>query len=382
METKSSIQAKAGQAWEDAGQRGLLAMATGSGKSKIAIDKSYELLKQNINAVIVLVVPTENLRDNNWRDEFFKWNRSNIWKYRIHRFCYASVNKIKGQTIDLLILDEVHNTTLRNSALLRDNTIHRILALSATPPNSKSEQGREKLLLLQKYKIPTVFTYTLDEAVRDGLVAPYIINVVEIDLDDKTAYVKSGTKKRPFMTTEKKHYDILTRRVQKAIVSGSSGFKWLLLNRMRFIYGLRTKQEVARRILAKYVSPEERYIIFSGSVSQAESLLPGKAFHYKSKKKGILEKFKEGKINQIAVINILNEGENIEGIDGAVIVQVNSNDRDLIQRIGRTIRIRPGHTATIWLLVSKGTVDEEWAKSALAELDKKRIRYFPYKKVI
>jgi ERCC4-related helicase len=47
----------------------------------------------------------------------------------------------------------------------------------------------------------------------------------------------------------------------------------------------------------------------------------------------------------------------------------------LIQRIGRTLRIRPNHKANIFILVCKNTQDEVWLENAIRSLDKSKITY-------
>lgn len=65
-------------------------------------------------------------------------------------------------------------------------------------------------------------------------------------------------------------------------------------------------------------------------------------------------------------------------IDKAIIVQLNSQEKDLVQRIGRLIRYRPGHKAHILILAAKNTQDEVWLASALENIDKSIIdfKYF------
>ena len=55
---------------------GIIAIATGTGKSKIAVDKIAEHQAINFDLRALIVVPTEKLRDENWKDEFYKWDQS------------------------------------------------------------------------------------------------------------------------------------------------------------------------------------------------------------------------------------------------------------------------------------------------------------------
>ena len=67
---RDAIQAEARAQWQQTGSRGLLAMATGTGKSKIAVDEVNSRFKFSSTFKCLLVVPTEKLRDVNWKNEF------------------------------------------------------------------------------------------------------------------------------------------------------------------------------------------------------------------------------------------------------------------------------------------------------------------------
>ena len=69
------------------------------------------------------------------------------------------------------------------------------------------------------------------------------------------------------------------------------------------------------------------------------------------------------------------EGHNFPGIDSGIIGQLNSKEKDLVQRIGRLIRFRPGHEAHLYIVVSEGTQDEKWLETAIENLDKSKIEY-------
>lgn len=380
--TKDSVQAAARAALKAANYWGLVAAATGVGKSKIGVDEAAEVVAQDPTATVILTVPTQKLRDTNWLEEFQKWNQEEVYNQNISRYCYASIHKLKDEVIDLLILDEGHNLTELSAQVFSNNKVKRLLVLTATEPDKKGNSTDVfKVELFRKLKIPTVFEYSLDEAVRDGLVAPYEIRVVECNLDSTNKYIKAGSKAKPFYQTERQSYDYLTKIIRGMQFSGNSAAKWKQLARMRLIYNLKSKTEIARRIINRWIKPEERYIIFCGSIEQANSLCGEAVYHSKTNDKA-LEAFKRLELNKIGVVEALNEGHNLPEVDGAVMVQLNSNPRDLTQRIGRAIRFRPGHEAIIWVLVSLNCVDEDWFKKAIEPFDKTRITYLHYKNVI
>lgn len=378
--TKNDIQLAARSEFKDNNYWGLQAIATGVGKSKIGVDEAAEVVKINPFSTVVIVVPTKKLRDNNWLEEFEKWEQRKIYDENVSRYCYISASKVNIGVIDLLILDEGHNITELSSEIFRNNTVKRCLVLTATPPDPQNETDKDKIQILARLGLETIFEYSLDQAVADGLVAPYEINVVECTLDNTTKYIKAGTKLKPFYQTEKARYDYISKIIRAMQITGNDAVKWKTLERMRFIYNLRSKLEVAKRIIAKHVPPDERYLYFCGSIEQAEAVC-NDTYHSMTTDVA-LEAFKQLKINKLSVVEALNEGHNIEGMDGAVIIQLSSNKRDLVQRLGRLIRIRPGHLAKIWILVVIDTVDENWFKKAIEPLDRAKIVYHHWKNVI
>ena len=72
------------------------------------------------------------------------------------------------------------------------------------------------------------------------------------------------------------------------------------------------------------------------------------------------------------------EGHNFPSVDKAIIEQIDSNDKNLTQRVGRIIRFRPGHEALLYIIVAEGTQDEVWLNSALTNVDKSKIEYIRF----
>lgn len=356
----------------------LLSMATGAGKSKIPID--YIKANPDISKVAILV-PTEELRDNNWREEFEKWDALDIWENKVESHCYASGSKVKDNYYDLVIMDEAHRITELNFEFFQHNTIAKIIALTATEPEQLS-----KIALFERLNFKARYVLTLDNAIKKGIVADYNISVIYTELDNSIRYVKAGNNKKPFYTTERRQYDYLTSTINKikqddfATGRDLAMKKALELKRMHFIYNLRTKLEVAKLVKNRILSEDERNLIFCGNIEQAEMLCEHTVHSKKSKED--LELFKEGKINLLASVDMLNEGVNIENVDGALVVQLKSSQIQFIQRIGRTLRVRPDHKSIVYVIVCKDTQDEVWMQNALRNLDQDKIEYKFYKEFL
>ena len=368
LKKKDEIQLKSLNLWVNNQCKGSLALATGTGKTKVAllaIDYLINTLgikKPNI----LLAVPTESLRDVNWLDEFVKWKVKKFYKF-LDRNCYVSLKKIEGQHYDLVILDEIHNLTESNSEFFSQNTFDRIIGLSATPPSDEIKK------LLISMHCPVIFEYKLETAIDDGVAAPYKINLVEIQLDNRDKYITSGTKLKPFMNTEYKQYAYLTKKISvMRYLRNANGAMFAQLNRLRFLGNLKSKTEVAKQILNKYMV-NDRSLIFCHGIDQANELCEHR-FHSKTKDTD-LKKLRLKQINRLSCVKALNEGENISDLDSAIIIQVNSVERNLIQQLGRIVRFRKGHEATIWVLIAVDTQDEVWWKSCSENLDKQKITY-------
>lgn len=349
---------------------GMIAMATGSGKSRVAV----ELAKYYINSVdksLSLIVPTEKLRDENWKEEYSKWNADYLWTPTI-RLCYASASKIQNKDFELAILDEGHNITELSSEFFSNNKVERKVLLTATPPNDKG-----KIELLNQLGIKLVYEVTLDQAVRLGFVAPYKITVVSVALDNTTKNIPGGTKLKPFMTTESAAYAYHCKAIQQAMFdktpSGRKRHQFAILRRMQFIYKIPSKTEVIKFLLEKVIPKEDRTLIFCGNIEQAEEVLP-QTFHSKSGNQHY-DAFKKQEINRLSCVKSLNEGHNFPGVDSGIVGQLNSKEKDLVQRIGRLIRYRPGHEAHLYIVVSESTQDEKWLENAVENLDQSKIEY-------
>lgn len=376
-EVQDEVQMKSRMAWELNGCRGLLALGTGTGKSKIPIDVIKDRVKENKKFKALIVVPTELLRDTNWPEEFGKWKCAKICKSNVTLVCYASLSDLT-EKFDLVVLDECHKITDSNYKYFTSvygedlAELPDILMLTATPPgigNITDQLKRDLLLTLG----PVVYTYGLDQGIIDGVVSNYQIHVLKLRLDNKTKYVPGGSKVKRFFQTEQEAYDYKDRQLKVAMYSKSQRVNFMRIDRMQFVASLQSKTEWARVILSKF-KEEERVLVFGTRTEQVDDLLKGKTYHSK-KGNGDFEDFRNGKINKLGVVNAVDEGLNIPNVDILLILQVISNPRQLAQRIGRGTRFRPNHTTRVYILVVEGTIDEQWLEKALVVFDQSKVKY-------
>jgi len=354
----------------------LVIAATGVGKTKIAIDY---IEKFNNNRIIrslmkiLIVVPTEQLRDVDWPDELEKWKISHSINIRL--LCYASISKVKDQEFDLVVFDELHKITEFNSSFLENNTVHKALGLTATYPRDKMKQ-----YLLDVYKFNIVANMSLDEAVSKKLVAPYEITIIPVELDKVNKNVQGGNKFKPFMTTEYSQYQYLTRVIDELVVTISLShhahpglrvrLKHLCLQRARFLGTCESKLKAGMSLYLKHMYVNhERTLIFCNSIDSAR-IMCANTYHSKTNSDS-LNAFREGKIDTLSCVNALNEGVNLSNVDNAIILQVNTSDLVLIQKIGRTLRLSDDKNkiSKIYILCMQNTIDVDWVNDVTKNLN-------------
>lgn len=351
-------------------------------------DPSYEKHKPRI----LVAVPTEDLRDTNWPAEVHHWKGAEgdqMWDNCVTAVCYASMHLHRSKDFDLVILDECHHLTALSASFF-DSDVD-VMGLTATYPDSRRDP--DKWLLLHRI-CPEVFTYSLDQGVDDGVVADFDIHIVWIPLDNVHKNIEAGPAKKRFMTTEAAQYNSLSGVIKKmhAQKVPPQTIQFMELKRRRFLCNLPSKLSLAKALKKQPCTDDKRTLIFCGSIAQANDLCPPDlgltigvgqgAYH--SKRKGTktrlsdLELFRQKEINTLAVVSAVNEGVNIPDLDQGIIVQMDSNERTLVQRLGRLVRWREGHHAQVWILVSRDTQDQSWTKKALENFDSKRISYHEY----
>jgi len=405
---KAEIQLKAKALYKEYNSSATLCMATGTGKSKIGVDEAVETFQEKSDANVLIVVPTTKLKEKNWPNEFKDWGHDYLIPL-VKRACYKSINKIENEVFDLVIFDESHHITENNSVFLENNVIKKKLSLTATPP-----VDREKKVLFYKY-FPVAFEYTLAQAMEDGIISPYSIKVIETCLSHENNILVE-TRNKKFKTSEIKQYEYLSSKVEeikinenkrkqeflktraclindvslddekkemeiclldanneKEIKKYEGAFKMAILKRMHFIYGCSGKTSIAKKIKERHLDGT-RHLMFCSNIRQAEELSKH-TFHSESKNDQHYTDFCNKKINELASVRALNEGENIADIDQILVTQMNSKGLMLIQQVGRAIRLRERHRAVVWVIVISGTVDEDWARESLSQHDPSIIEY-------
>ena len=202
-------QGKAVTAWCAAGHRGVLEMATGSGKTITSMICAHRLYERQTPLLIVVAAPYVPLIEQ-WCDEIVPFGigpvnlataggatKRSSELQKLKRRLHTGLSDIEivvvshdtlctsefGAAIEtfdcirLLIADEVHNLGRQTFISNPPEFFHHRLGLSATPIRQYDEEGTEALF---DFFGPVVFRFTLEEAIGrclveyDYYVHPYI----------------------------------------------------------------------------------------------------------------------------------------------------------------------------------------------------------------
>lgn len=345
MYSKDYIQKETVELIKERGGNGIIEYATGVGKSKIVID----YIKEVSPFPVLWVVPSTKLRDITVPAEFKKWDADLIFNNHVKTICYKSAHKIKHQHYGLIVLDEGHNITERSFELFKNNKYDKLLLLTATFPSDFIKQN-----LLKTLNLRTIAKLKVETAVNMKLISDYKVFVVECQLEGR----------------EISDYRNIDSYIDRLKENNLPVNKQLYFRRASIIYNSSQKTRAVKKIMDN-LSEDKRVIIFSGSIDQAKKLSPYQ-YHSKTNDEHYKE-FNEKRINTLAVVNAINEGDNLTDIDIAIMQQVNSKELRYIQRQGRALRFKEDHHAEIYITVIKDTVDEEWVSNSLASLNNNKI---------
>jgi superfamily II DNA or RNA helicase len=343
---------------------GRLLLSPRVGKTKIAVD----IIKKNKPKSILWVTPLAKLAEEDIPKEFITWKASKYLKV-LTTSTWASLNKVTGH-YDMIILDEEQYSTINNmkNILNKDCNFSYIISMTGT-----ETQHQDKKNIYNTLNLKVLYEMSINNAVDLGLLANYQIKVVNIPLGTEKN-VKAGNKNKPFMTSESANYEYLHKMTQLAIDNRSKDVKFRVLARRRAILNSPSKLKVAKNLIDTLTG---RKLFFCSSIEQAE-LLSVNTYHSKTDSTS-LNKFINGDIDTITMVNAGGVGVTYKKIENLVIVQADSDKNGAVsQKIARTLLQQKNYKATIWILCLNGTQDEKWVKSTLESFDSSKIEFINF----
>ena len=363
------------------GSNWLLELATGTGKSKMAIEK-VKSLRSRIGQHLLIVVP-RNVHKANWADEIKKW-----WPkcdLKISYTTYVSFPKYKGHW-DFVIFDECHHLSERCREALCDFEIGHSVLLSATVNRSLKDELKEVFDNLVSYKKdlrdviedeilpdPRVYLWPLD--LRTDLSTESILKnpkakgrLIECNWINRWNFIKQKAYPVRVYCTERQYYSDLcgqieywkkrTYRTRSQIAKN----KWLRLCAERLKWLSDKKVKYLHQLLPSLI--KYRTLTFCNSIEQTELLGEYCINSKNTESVQYLEDFNSGKIDHITACNMLNEGMNLFNCQIGIYANLNSSESIIKQRMGRLLR----HPNPVIIVpYFKGTREEELVQTMLED---------------
>lgn len=348
-------------------------MATGSGKSLIAI-----LLIEKYGGKWNIVV-AETAHILNWKNEFTKWGKEHLLS-DVTIFCYASLHKHISD--ENYVFDEIHHVfgpqKIKLLRKIKSNNLRRFVGLSAT----LSVKQKETL----RYVIGdfTTFKLSLSTAIENKILPTPKIFFLGIDLTDYDRLCKYHFNKEKYiMLSELEWYNKKSEQIDRykslyfETRNPNDEGRWMMaaLQRKNFLSDVKTRY--ARILIRKLQN--KRLITFCGSIAQAESLGAKLALHSKlskEKREKVLTEYLSGTTNNIFVKGMLKEGINIPGIEAGIIIQLDNNTLNFVQKLGRSLR---SDSPEQYVLYVKNTQDSKYVETSLDGFNKDYVKFIDFK---
>jgi DNA phosphorothioation system restriction enzyme len=380
-------QTTAVEAWMAEQGKGVLHMATGTGKTVTALLAGAELAElQDGKLVIIVTAPYQHLVDQ-WVDEL---NAFGITPIRAYQSRSTWMDDVVGQFTEfrsgarditavvtthstfasdhfqqilcrvngartLLIADEVHHLGAPHLREHLPEQIRARLGLSATPNRWYDKEGTEAIM--DYFTNGIVYEFGLTEAIANGYLSEYyyIPHIISLTRDEAEKYLA------------------LSRAIGKRIGSvsgdiGDTGFqrderlKQLLFKRARLVGTASNKLSKLRSLVRRSDDIHHTLVYCSdGKVNteaevtkrqlDAVTEMLGTELGIKTHKftyeedqqtrERLLADFEQGTLDALAAIRCLDEGVDVPATETAYILASSTNPRQFVQRRGRILRPHP-----------------------------------------
>lgn len=379
-------------AWFAANCRGILAMATGSGKTLTALHAVNRLADRG-PLVMIIACPYVNLAEQ-WVRELQAagiprpikaYGGKSQWKESLESAMIAIqfgkrkflpivvVNRTflsptfqamlcPERITHLLVADEMHNLGAENLRNQLDSAFQYRLGLSATPERHMDGEGTKALF---DYFGDVIFTYNLARAIKEKNLCPYFYHPVLVELSDNEA-------------TEYERLSVQIGRMmarQSPDDALSTALQGLLLRRARLLASAEGKipallsvisdlreqdQEIARALIycgdGQVDAPDDdglvRQMDAAIQLLGRDARLKVARFSHKestAEREQHLTALKTSRLDVLVAIRCLDEGIDLPDVRMGFILASSTNPRQFIQRRGRLLRKSEGKDrAEIW----------------------------------
>ncbi len=340
-------------------ERGILEMATGTGKTRTALRIAAELFREESISTILIATDGNDLLDQ-WYLELLGFVNNHDFELTITRHHGAyhdrerfilnpqksillisrenlapALRSLKGEIAvrTLLIHDEVHklgSAGNRKSLSGLSDTIRYRLGLSATPERVYDEEGTN---FINTHIGPVVFTFEINDAIKRGILSPFNYYPLHYEPDEND------------LQRIQQVYKLVAARKHAGNPMAPEEI-WIALARVHKTS--RAKLPVFRIFIGNHDDLLKRCIIFVEEQEYGNEVLEivheyRHDFHtyYSGEEPDILRRFATGQIECLITCHRLSEGIDIQSLTSVVLFSSARTRLETIQRMGRCLRTNP-----------------------------------------
>lgn len=382
-------QREAIDALERGGRQGLLAIATGGGKTKTALIAATRIQDEAASPCLVLVLVPTTVLARQWAAEVREFGveplvltgmgpetrrtelvnlsaalasgmrRTEVVITTLQLFTgdpvlRSRLDELAGFGTDVLIADEAHNFGALGFIADPPTAFQRRIGLSATPIRQYDDDGTQALFDYFGGHSEPLYSFTVRDAIAAGCLTPYRYHLHAVEFSDAEMErfdELTGKLRRLRYEEDERRRPVLTEAQQR-----------LLQERRGLVEQADGKVEALRELLARDPEHVERTLVYCSAKAvalphterQIESVVAAlaslriPAHQYTAAETGtiegrsVLESFRNGDLKAIVAMKVLDEGVDVPDAHTAYLLSSSTVEREWIQRRGRVLRRSPG----------------------------------------
>ena len=339
--------------------RGIVLASVRSGKTRQLLTAVRELSDNDLNINILVGYPQVDIK-NSWIDECKKLD----YYPNIEYSTFKSLHKVQDNKYDYIVFDESHLIPPDNilpivSKIVKNN--NKVILASGT-------YSEDTLLNLKlSTGLQQIVNYSTDDAINDGIVNNFKVEVHLFELDNIKSVQFGGLKK--WYSTDYKECQRMSKRVDESFGKDKM---MIALFRMKMINSCQSLIRNVQQWIKN--NPDKRFILFTGDEKVGMNYnIP--MFNSKSKNNDVLKDFQEYRSNSLCLIKKGGTGVTYEGLDTILITDINSNSETLEQRCGRSLLFEEGKESVVHIFCSTENFQLRWLESSLKSINPDRISY-------
>jgi superfamily II DNA or RNA helicase len=369
------------------GSRGILAIATGGGKTQTSLIAAVQEQDRHKGPMIVVVIVPSGPLVRQWAEivrffgvepflpsnssgpkrearlEEIKAGLTTQGSYTSVIVCTQKlfttdtslrdfIDGLPSSVLAMIIGDEVHNLGSRSFLAQKPERFNVRLGLSATPSRQYDAEGTAELF---SYFGPEVFEFTLKDAIRADCLSPYNYHLHEVRLsEDEMAEYENLTRqlqRKGFQQADDgKDLDLQAQiehllRRRRALLEHAEA-KIPALRQLLTLHGVR---DVSKTLIYTSAKPpvltRERQIDATNRMLNELRISFHQFTHAETAKRGAgkyLEAFGRGEYQVLTAMEVLDEGIDIPQTDTAYLLASSTVRREWVQRRGRILRRAEG----------------------------------------